>query len=195
MQAPSNSVRRSLIAVVGDAGAEDSDLSYRLALELGQWLVDAGYRICNGGLSGVMRASFVGARQSQNYREGDTLAIIPTLNRDHANPYADIVLATGMGHLRNGLVAAADAMVVVGGKAGTLSEMSLAWRYNRLIIALSQSGGVAADFAGKALDQRKHRSWHPALETIVDAATVQEAIACLDENLPGCYEPAKDWGG
>lgn len=190
----SNSSRRSLIAVIGEAGAKESDTAYQNALLLGELLVDAGFRICGGGLTGVMSAAFAGARNSKLYREGDTVAIIPSLNHGTANPHSDIVIATGLGHFRNGIVAAAEAVVAVGGKAGTLSEIALAWRYNRLIVAISSSGGVAAEYAGKALDNRSHRHRHPALRTIADAQTPQDAVNILRRNLPECYIPPSDFG-
>ncbi len=187
------SSRRPLIAVIGEAGAREGDPAYQTALELGEQLVDNCYRVCSGGLGGVMTAVFYGARQSAHYKEGDTVAIIPTLNNAHANPYADIVISTGLGHLRNGIVAAADAVMVVGGKAGTLSEMAMAWRYNRLIVALSTSGGIATQYAGKALDNRKHRNEHLALMTVADANTAQEAIDIINKNLSTCYLPTNDF--
>ncbi len=155
-------------------------------------LVDGGYRVCNGGMTGVMTATFRGARQSTAYKEGDTVAIIPGLDPREANEYADIVISTGLGHLRNGIVAAAEAVVVIGGKAGTLSEIALAWRYNRLIIALSTSGGIAAEYAGKALDNRKHRQQHPALLTVFDAKTPKDAVNYINLNLPECFLPQND---
>ena len=190
----SNYIHRSLIAIIGEAGAKDTDSAYIQALTLGKALVDSGYRVCSGGLTGVMSAVFQGARKSAAYREGDTVAIIPGLDHRSANEYADIVIATGLGHLRNGIVAAAEAVVVVGGKAGTLSEIALAWRYNRMIIALSTSSGIAAEYAGKSLDNRKHRHQHPALQTILDAKTPQDAVHMLRQNLPSCYLPTNDFG-
>lgn len=186
-----HSPRRHLISVIGDARSHEKGIAYLQALELGERLVDAGYRVCSGGLGGIMTAVFIGARQSARYKEGDTVAIIPTLDKEQANPYADIVIATGMGHLRNGIVSAADAVVVVGGKTGTLSEMAMAWCYNRLVVALSGTGGIAAHYAGKALDQRGHRRRHPALERIADAATPAQVVEIIHKNLPDCYIPVK----
>lgn len=183
-----NSHYRHLIAVIGEAGAQEGDPAYILAEETGKLLVDCGFRVCSGGLGGVMSAVFQGARRSTKYREGDTVAIIPVLDHRRANPFADIVIATGLGHLRNGIVAAAEAVLVIGGKAGTLSEMALAWRYNRLLVALSASGGVAAQYAGKALDNRRS-GLHPALTSILKAQTSQEAVDLIHQNISDCYIP------
>lgn len=178
--------RRHLVAVIGEAGAREGDAVCILAEEVGNLLIDSGFRVCSGGLGGVMSAVFRGARQSEKYREGDTVAIIPSLDHRSANPFADIIIATGMGHLRNGIVAAAEAVLVIGGKAGTLSEMAMAWRYNRLIIALSESGGVAAQYAGKQLDDRR-RHLPPPLTTILNAKTPQDAVDAVRRNVPECY--------
>lgn len=186
-------MRRPLISVIGEAGATKNSTPYKLAHNLGRQLVDAGYRVCGGGLGGVMCAAFQGAKESEAYREGDTMAILPTMDSRDANQYADIVIPTGLGNLRNGIVAATDATVIVGGKAGTLSEAALAWQYNRLLIALSESGGVAAQFAGKKLDDRKQRREHPALHVIADAKTPEDAILFIRDNFPACYLPSRGW--
>ena len=44
-----------------------------------------------------------------------------------ANGWVDVAIATGMGEIRNGLIVrASDAVVAVGGGAGTLSEIGFA---------------------------------------------------------------------
>lgn len=54
----------------------------------------------------------------------------------------------GLGHLRNSLVASSDAVVAIGGGAGTLAELAFAWIRLRLIVALR------ADGFGRPADQR-----------------------------------------
>lgn len=54
------------------------------------------------------------------YREGDTIAILPGEDPSAASRHADIVICTGLGSYRNGIVGRADAVVAVGGGAGTL---------------------------------------------------------------------------
>ena len=69
---------------------------------------------------------------------GTTLAILPGESRDAANPWADHVVVTGMGHARNLAVAASgDAVVAVGGSYGTIAEMALALRLGRTVVALA----------------------------------------------------------
>ena len=108
-------MRRKIIAIVGDAHIEENGTKFNVAYEIGKALIDNGYRIQSGGLGGVMEAVFIGAKASEKYREGDTVAIIPTYNMSDANDYADIVIPTGMDVHRNGIVVNADAVVAIGG--------------------------------------------------------------------------------
>ncbi len=52
---------------------------------------------------------------------------------------------------------AADAVVVVGGASGTLSEMAFAWSYRKPIIALRSSGGWAERLADQCIDHRNDK--------------------------------------
>ncbi|MBM3853942.1 MAG: acyl-CoA synthetase, partial [Verrucomicrobia bacterium] len=95
---------------------------------MGRLLVDHGCRVVTGGLGGIMAAAMEGARQSTKYREGDTIAVLPGHDPAEAAESADIVLATGMSLGRNIVVANADGLIAIGGGAGTLSEIALAWQ-------------------------------------------------------------------
>jgi len=72
-------------------------------------------------------------------------------------------VATGIGHLRNFVnVYSADGVIVVGGGAGTLSEIAAAYIEGKPIVALKGSGGVADEYAGRYLDQRRTVLVHAA---------------------------------
>jgi hypothetical protein len=145
-------------AVVGSAGADPE--IYAAAQELGRLLVDAGFRIVSGGLSGVMEAVSRGAHESDSYMPGDTIGVLPTYNGDDANQWVDIVIPTGLQHARNTIVvSSADVVLVVGGGAGTLSEVALAWSLGRRIVAV-ESGGWAERLGGERLDERRHDIVH-----------------------------------
>lgn len=146
---------RKIIAVIGDGKIENDSLKYKIAFETGKALVDAGYRVQSGGLGGIMEAVFKGAKASENYREGDTIAIIPSFDRTSVNQFADIVIPTGLDVMRNTIVANADAVIAIGGGAGTLSEMALAWSLYRLLIAYKNVDGWSAELAERKLDNRE----------------------------------------
>jgi uncharacterized protein (TIGR00725 family) len=119
------------IAVVGPGEASSAELA--AAEDVGAGLAALGAVVVTGGLGGVMEAACRGARS----RLGRTLGILPGEDRDAANGWVEIAVATGMGELRNGLVVrASDALVAVGGGHGTLSEVALALKLGRPVIGL-----------------------------------------------------------
>ena len=122
---------KKLISIVGDSIIEKGGDKYKAAFSMGKALVDNGYRVASGGLGGVMAAAFEGAHASEFYTDGDTVAILPMFNRQQANNSADIVIATGLDVYRNVIVANSDAVIAIGGGAGTLTEVCNAGRLER----------------------------------------------------------------
>jgi uncharacterized protein (TIGR00725 family) len=123
--------RTPYVAVVGPRDASPEDLA--AAEEVGAGLADARAVVVTGGLGGVMEAACRGARS----RRGHTLGILPGDDREAANGWVEIAVATGMGELRNGLVVrASDALVAIGAGYGTLSEVALALRLSRPVVGL-----------------------------------------------------------
>lgn len=185
-------MRRKTISVIGDASLEENSPKEIFAQELGKTLVDNGYRIVSGGLNGVMKAVFKGAHESEKYREGDTVAVLPGNNPDEANEYADIVIATGLDAARNIIVANSDAVIAVGGGCGTLSELSYAWSLKRLVLAYrvpdcQATPGEFSDWsllvADKKLDDKKRYENIPD-DCVYGVNSADEAVKILEEKLP-----------
>jgi len=87
---------------------------------------------------------------------GHSVGIIPSADSAQANPYCDYVVATGLGKSRNFVVAySGDAMVVVGGGAGTLIEAAVAYQAGKPLVAVKGTGGVADAWAGRYMDERR----------------------------------------
>lgn len=144
-----------MVAVIGQGGTLPPEIEED-AEALGRAAIDAGFRLATGGRDGVMAAVSKGARESPRWREGDVLGILPGSDPAAANPFVDIVVATGLGIARNAvLVTSADAVVVIAGGAGTLSEIAMAWQLGRPIVALGRGGGWAARLGGQAIDDRR----------------------------------------
>jgi uncharacterized protein (TIGR00725 family) len=119
------------IGVVGPGEASEAELAS--AEEVGAGLASLGAVVVTGGLGGVMEAACRGARS----RRGRTLGILPGEDREAANGWVEIAVATGLGELRNGLIVrACDALVAVGGGHGTLSEVALALKLGRPVVGL-----------------------------------------------------------
>ena len=116
------------VSVIG-SGAEHE----ARAEEVGRLLAERGCVVVTGGLGEVMAAAMRGAKASG----GTTLAILPGTSRADANEWADHVVATGLGHMRNFAVAASgDAVIAVGGSWGTLTEIGFAKRLGRPVVIL-----------------------------------------------------------
>ncbi len=163
--------RRRSVAVCG--GASGSPALMAAAEALGAALVDAGHRVLTGGLGGVMAAASKGARQAQGWEEGRVVAVLPGEDPAAANPWADVVVATGIGRARNlVLIHSADAVVAVGGGAGTLSELALAWQHGKPVVALDLGEGWSARLAGQAVDGRR-------TDVIGRATSVDEVVGLL----------------
>lgn len=125
------SERRIQIAVVG-AGAADP-ATYDLARRVGRAVARAGAMVVCGGLGGAMEAACRGAREAG----GTAVAILPGADPRDANPWADVVIPTGLGHARNVLVVqSGDAVVALPGSWGTLSEIALARKVGRPVVAV-----------------------------------------------------------
>lgn len=129
--------RRSLsVAVIGERDPRGPDASRLLewAEEIGQLLARGGATVVTGGLGGVMRAASRGAASVG----GLTIGLLPGADPSEANEYVRIPIATGLGVVRNlVVVTAGDAVVAVGGRHGTLSEIGLALRMGRHVVTLA----------------------------------------------------------
>jgi uncharacterized protein (TIGR00725 family) len=116
------------VSVIG-SGAEHASR----AEEVGRLLAERGCVVVTGGRGEVMAAASRGAKSAG----GTTIGILPGTDRSDANEWVDHVVVTGLGHMRNFAVAASsDAVIAVGGRWGTLSEIAFAKLLGRPIVIL-----------------------------------------------------------
>jgi len=162
-------MRIRMVSVVG-SGRTLTPAEQALAEGVGAALAAAGYGIVSGGLGGVMKAVARGARTAPTPRP-PIVGLLPDYDFASGNEYLDVVLPTGMGHARNTLVAAAgEAMLCIGGATGALSEVALARKMGRPVLAFPATGGTAAVVA-------------KSLEQVIAVATPEEAVRRLREIL------------
>jgi uncharacterized protein (TIGR00725 family) len=136
------SARRRQVAVIGSSEADDRVAG--AAEEVGRGLAEANAVVVCGGRGGVMEAAARGARLAG----GDVIGILPGEDPDSGNPDLTHVVATGIGQARNlAVVASADAVIAIGGKWGTLTEIGFARRLGRRVISLD---GLTASVASPA---------------------------------------------
>jgi len=118
------------VGVIGSGKCYDDvcDIAFRV----GQLLAERGVIIINGGLGGVMEAVSRGAKS----RNGFVVGIIPSKNKEDANEYCNVVIATNMGHARNMIIVhSSDVIIAIGGGFGTISEMAIALKEGKKVVA------------------------------------------------------------
>lgn len=173
---------RKIVAIIGDAVIEPNGEKYKAAFEAGKALIDNGYRLQCGGLYGVMEAACKGAHASKMYREGDTIAILPSFDANKRNDYADIIIPTGLDVYRNVIVANASAVVAIGGGSGTLTEMANAWALKRMVIAYNNVEGWSSKVAGTKLDNRLRYEDIPD-DCIYSVNNAEQMLAIISERV------------
>jgi uncharacterized protein (TIGR00725 family) len=90
---------------------------------------------------------------------GAAIGILPDEDRTRANEYLSYSIATGTGHARNlAIVCSGDVVIAVGGEYGTLSEIGLARKVGRPVVAL------------RSWELREHMSVASSPEKAVEAA-------------------------
>lgn len=105
----------------------------KIAYQVGKEIAKRKAILICGGLGGVMEEAARGAKENK----GLTMGILPGFSSSDANPYIDIPIVTGMDHGRNIIVVrSCDAIIAVGGKEGTLSEIAFALKLRIPLIGI-----------------------------------------------------------
>lgn len=174
------------IGVIGSAGAtvggsvvDILDAAYRV----GEAVAREAAVLVSGGTTGVMAAASQGAREAG----GLTIGFLPDADRGRASEFVDIAFPTGMGTIRNLLTPrVCDAVIMIGGGAGTLNELTIAYDFGTPVVAVTGTGGWA-DRIRPALDEGR---WLDERQTVAVsfAATPEEAVA---ESLRRAGEPRR----
>lgn len=122
---------RLIVAVIG--GHKINKEVEQIAHNLGKNIAKVGATLVCGGLGGVMESVCKGAKQAN----GLTVGILPGEDKNSANVYIDVPIATGLGLARNTLVVGcADVIVALAGEYGTLSEIGFALNLKKPVIGL-----------------------------------------------------------
>ena len=169
---------RGFVSVIGPSYCKVNDPIYDFARELGKVLVDHSFVIYSGGKRGIMEAVFRGARESESYFFGATVGVLPDSNRNSANRYTDISIATGIGYARNSILAhCGEVVIALGGGSGTLSEIAFAWQFGKKIICVDAFTGWSKELSGLKLDQRRR-------DKIIKATNINDVLKHLDKLIP-----------
>jgi len=164
-------MRKPQVAIIGASEATAQMLA--IAEQAGRVVARVGAALVTGGRDGIMAAASRGCSQAG----GVVIAVVPGVEMDEANTYSQYVIPTGLGWARNVITGiAGDVILVIGGAAGTLSEIAFAWMYDRPIVALSAAGGWSQKLAGQAIDHRRS-------DRIIDCAEVDQLEPILKRLL------------
>jgi uncharacterized protein (TIGR00725 family) len=124
-----------------------------LAGEAGALLAKLGVTVVSGCGSPATRV----AAERAVAAGGLVISIIPPGEMPPADWPATVVIPCGMGDARNLLMAlAGDACIVIGGRAGTISEVSLAWLHKRPLLPLTGCGGWSDGLLSNPPDDRRN---------------------------------------
>ena len=130
-------MRRFVVGVMGEGEGANAELMIS-AHRLGQLIAERGWVLLSGGRDvGVMKAVNEGAKL---VAESLTIGILPS-HESKASPNLDIVIVTDMHSARNNInVLSSDVVVACGsGGAGTVSEIALALKAQKIVILLGGS--------------------------------------------------------
>jgi uncharacterized protein (TIGR00725 family) len=140
---------KRVIAIIGGRRANKSLL--KEAEKAGRLIAERGALVVTGGLGGIMEAASRGAKSAG----GITIGVLPHDNKEKANEYVDIALATGLGIGRNVVIArTADAAIAIGGEYGTLSEIAFALQMEKPVVCIQSwevKGVIPAEGAEEAV--------------------------------------------
>ena len=141
------SIMPRFIAVCGSDDCETLRAeTLAVAEEIGRLVAQRGGILLSGGRGGVMRAACKGAKAAG----GLTVGILPE-SKDEANEYIDVPLATGLGLRRNMVIVhAADVVIALHGRWGTLNEISFAQIFGRPLVLVRGLGGCVDDVVNGA---------------------------------------------
>ena len=160
---------RAYVAVIG-LGDEHPGKN-ALAREVGRGLAEAWAILVCGGLGGVMAAAAEGAAEAG----GLSVGLLPGDSRAAAAESLTVAVPTGLGEARNALVVrAADAVIAIGGGFGTLSEIALALKAGKGVVALDS--WRAEDSEGERL---------PVSEVATPTEAVRLALELARRQSPG----------
>ncbi len=128
---------RMPVGVIGPRNATPAQVE--AARAVGRGIAEMGLALICGGRAGVMEGACQGAAEAG----GIAIGVLPDTDAAPANPYATVVLATGIGEARNAIIArAALCLVAIGDNFGTLSEVALGRQFGKLVVGLEGAARV-----------------------------------------------------
>lgn len=157
---------------VSGAAAGDclNDRTLALAKQVGEEIAKNNCVLLTGATTGIPYAAALGAKE----HKGMSIGFSPASSiSDHINRYRlptkamDVIVYTGFGYSGRNLLLtrAADAVVIVCGRIGTLNEFTVAFEDKKPIGVLLDSGGISGE-----------------IKTIVDIARKEDGLVIYEQD-------------
>jgi uncharacterized protein (TIGR00725 family) len=143
--------RAPQVCVLGSA--EPGSPAFELAGAAGELLARHGVTLVSGCGSPATRV----AAERALAAGGLVVSIVPSDDIGLQDWPCSVLIPSGMGDARNLLMAlAGDACLVIGGRAGTISEVCLAWLHHRPLLPLTGCGGWSDQLEQNPPDERRN---------------------------------------
>ena len=143
--------RARQVCVLGSA--EPGSPAYDMAGAAGELLAQSGITVVSGCGSPATRV----AAERALAAGGFVVSIVPSDDIGLENWPCSALIPCGMGDARNLLMAlAGDACLIIGGRAGTISEVCLAWLHHRPLLPLTGCGGWSDGLERNPPDERQN---------------------------------------
>lgn len=133
--------RCPMITICGSDATDTNLRRYTLetARKIGELIATRNAIVICGGRGGVMEAVSQGARS----RGGRCVGILPGNDTTEANKFIDVPIPTDLGHRRNYcVVSAGQCIIAMGGRWGTLNEISYGFIIKKPVVLMKNTGGV-----------------------------------------------------
>ncbi len=152
--------RKIQIGVMGSA----ADLNYskkieQIAFDVGRFIAESGNITVYGAEKDYDSLSTAASRGAKS-AGGLTIGVTYGKSKDiwDKNGDTDVIICTGLergGGREFVLVNSCDAVIIISGGSGTLTEAAIAYQSNIPIVAIVKTGGWSDKLAGTYIDQRK----------------------------------------
>lgn len=170
------------ICVSGAAKGDTVTHAYKLAQEAARQIAKRGHITLTGATTGLPYYSAVAAKKAG----GISVGFSPAANRrDHVNRYKlptdgfDTILYTGFEYTGRNLllVRSCDCMIMIGGRIGTLNELTIALEERKPVGILLGSGGMTDEVEHVLRAARRARTTANIIFGHDPAALVDKVIA------------------
>lgn len=160
---------KQAVALIGPG---DGDVRLcNAAYQIAQRLAQCGLAIVCGGRGGVMEAASRGAYEAG----GTVIGLLPENDDQAANSYLTVALPTGMGEMRNALIARGSlCLVAVGGGMGTLSEMAFGLKLGKPVFCLYPEFDLPGAYVVANADEAVEQVLHYLMNSVEGADFIDE---------------------